>query len=90
MINPDITNAYIERHIRQYQAELRSKTVFGRAGRAVIRTQGERIVLGPNGERIRVVQLPAGDGPGHTQVEHGDHVHANIRPNPLTLTLKVQ
>jgi len=83
-------DAYVQAHLKQFEAELRAKTMFGPAGKQVIRSQGERIVVAPNGARIRVVQLPAGAGSGHTQVEHGDHVHAHVRPTPLTLTLKVQ
>ena len=83
-------DAYVQKHLQQFEAELRSKTIFGRAGRAVVRTQGERIVVAPNGARIRVVQLPAGVGSGHTQVEHGDHLHAHVRPTPLNLQLTVQ
>ena len=86
----DIT-AYVEKHIREYQAELRAKTVFGPAGRAVIHSQGERIVLGPNGERLRVVQLPG----NATQIEHEDehhdtHIHANVRPSALNLKIITQ
>ena len=80
-------DAYIQKHLAEYQAELRAKTMFGPAGKQVIRSQGERIVIAPNGARIRVVQLPAGSGIGHTQVEHGDHVHANVRPDPLNLKI---
>jgi hypothetical protein len=78
-------DAYIQRHLTEYQAELRAKTMFGPAGKQVIRHQGERVVLAPNGAKIRVIQLPAGAGIGHTQVEHGDHLHANVRPDPLNL-----
>jgi hypothetical protein len=89
----DIT-AYVERHLKEYRAELRAKTMFGPAGRQVIRSQGERVVVGPNGRRIRVTQLPA-VGVGHTQVEHEDelgdtHIHANVRPAPLTAKLTFQ
>ena len=83
-------DAYVQAHLKQFEAELRAKTMFGPAGKQVIRSQGERIVVAPNGARIRVVQLPAGAGSGHTQVKHGDHVHAHVRPTPLTLQLKVQ
>ena len=83
-------DAYVQAHLKQFEAELRAKTMFGPAGKQVIRSQGERIVVAPNGARIRVVQLPAGAGSGHTQVEHGDHVHAHVRPDSLNLQLKVQ
>ena len=83
----DIT-AYVEKHIREYEAEMRAKTMFGPAGRAVIRSQGERIVLGPRGEKLRVVQLPG----NHTQVEHEDehrdtHIHANVRPSAVNMKI---
>ena len=83
----DIT-AYVEKHIREYEAELRATTMFGPAGRAVIHSQGERVVLGPRGERLRVVQLPG----NATQVEHEDeagdtHIHANVRPSAVNMKI---
>jgi hypothetical protein len=63
-------------------APLQETTVFGPAGRGIIRRPGERILYGPGGAPIRVIQLPAGG----TQVEHGDHLHAHVRAPTVTAT----
>lgn len=74
---------YVQAFLTQMRAPLKERTQFGPAGRSVIRSSGERVLLGPKGDRIRVIEDPLHG----TQVEHGDHLHAVIRPE--TVRIKV-
>jgi hypothetical protein len=71
---------YVQAYLTQMRAPLKQRTVFGQGGKTVVRSKGERILLGPNGQPIRVVEDPEGG----TQIEHGDHLHAVIRPQAVT------
>jgi hypothetical protein len=75
------TEDYVRSVLTTMRANLRRKTVFTGAGRTEIRERGEAILYAPNGDKIRVVELPEGGN----QVEHGDHLHAHIRPTVVTL-----
>lgn len=67
--------------LRTLRARRREATTFTPAGRTVIHKQGERIIYAPNGDPIRVLEMEDGNG---NQVEHGDHLHAHIRPTTVT------
>jgi len=71
---------YVQAWLTKMRAPLKRRTQFGPAGRAVIRSTGERIIYGPNGQPIRVIEHPEGGN----QIEHGDHLHAVVRPRTLT------
>lgn len=60
------------------RAPLKQRTVFGPAGKTVVHDSGERILFGPKGEKIRVIEAPGGT----TQVEVGDQLHGIVRPQP--------
>lgn len=63
------------------RAPLKAKTVFGPAGRQVVHESGERVLYGPKGEKIRVIEQP-----GHsTQIETGDRLHGIVRPKPVRM-----
>jgi hypothetical protein len=70
---------YVQAFLTQMRAPLKQRTQFGPAGRAVIRSNGERILYGPRGEKIRVIE----DTLQGTHIEHGDHLHAVVRPKPV-------
>lgn len=72
---------YVQSMLTTFRANTRKATQFGPAGRAVIEKPGERVLRGPNGEPIRVIENPDGG----TQIEHGDHLHAVLRPATVTL-----
>ena len=81
---------WVQSHINHLRAPLKSRTMFGPAGRAVIRSKGERVIFGPDGQPVHVIELPEGG----TQIEHDDergdyHLHAAIRPQPITLRLSI-
>jgi len=81
---------WVQSHINHLRAPLKSRTMFGPAGRAVIRSKGERVIFGPDGQPVHVIELPEGG----TQIEHDDedgnyHLHANIRPQTIRLRLDV-
>ena len=80
MKQPPTLDDYVQAFLTHMRAPLKQRTQFGPAGRAVIRSSGERVILGPNGQPIRVVEHPDGG----TQVEHGEHLHAVIRPTIIT------
>ncbi len=67
---------YVQAFLTAMRAPLKEKTVFTSSGKSVIRSNGEKILYGPNGEPIRVIEDPEGG----TQIEHGDHLHAVVRP----------
>lgn len=75
---------YVAAFLTQMRAPLRRSTTFTPAGRTVMRHSGERVLYGPKGQPIRVVENPDGG----TQIEHGDHLHAVVRPQPARLKLK--
>lgn len=67
---------YVQAFLTVMRAPLKERTQFGPAGRTVIRSKGERIIYGPNGQPIRVIE----DELHATQIEHGDHQHVVVRP----------
>jgi len=77
---------YIAASIRELRADLKSKTIFGRAGRAVVHSNGERRLLAPNGEPFRVIELPEGGN----QIETSNSLHANIRPKAIRVQLAMK
>ena len=80
MASTPSADEYVQAFLTQMRAPLRHRTVFGPSGRAVIRSKGEQVIYGPNGEPIRVIEEPEGG----TQIEHGDHLHAVMRPRTVT------
>ena len=68
----------------ELRAALRESTVFTVAGRVHVRKPGERTILGPTGEAIRIVEVPEGGN----QIEHGDHLHAAIRPEAAAVVAR--
>lgn len=77
---------YVESYLNFMRAPLREKVMFTKAGRTVIHEPGERIIYGPKGQKIRIVDTQSG-----TQVEHGnekgrgvEHQHAHVRPECVT------
>ena len=80
---------YVETYLNKMRAPLRERLMFTPAGRTVVHDPGERIIYGPRGQKIRIVDTPTG-----TQVEHGnergrgvEHQHAHVRPPVVTLAL---
>lgn len=70
---------YVAAYMHSMRAPLKAKTMFGPAGRQVVHESGERILYGPKGEKIRVIEQP-----GHsTQIEAGDRLHGVVRPQPV-------
>lgn len=80
------TLPWVEARLLKMRAPLRERTVFTPAGRTVLHSNGERRLVGPDGEPIKVVQDPFGG----VQVEHGEHLHAVIRPPTVTKGAKPQ
>ena len=75
---------FVRRNLTTLTAPLKRSTVFGPAGRWTRRRTGERIIYGPHGTPLRVVQYVDGG----TAVEHGsDHRSAVARPEPLRARL---
>jgi hypothetical protein len=77
---------YVQAFLKAMRAPLKERTQFGPAGRAVIRSNGVRTIYGPNGEPIKVVEDPLHG----TQIEHGDHLHAVVRPSTVTKSSRVE
>jgi hypothetical protein len=73
-------DGYVQAFLLAMRAPLKERTQFGPAGRTVIRSNGERVLYGPKGQPIRVIEDPLHG----TQIEHGEHLHAVVRPSPVT------
>lgn len=81
---PDPLDVYVQAHLTKMRAPLKQSTMFGPAGRWVRRKTGERIIFGPNGTPIRVVQYVD----GASAIEHGnDTRHVVARPAPHLVKL---
>lgn len=70
---------YVNAYLGAMRAPLKAKTVFGPVGRSTAYESGERVLYGPKGEKIRVIEHPGGS----TQVEVGDQLHGVVRPQPV-------
>jgi hypothetical protein len=86
MMRTPTLDEYVQAFLKAMRAPLKERTQFGPAGRAVIRSNGARTIYGPNGEPIKVVEDPMHG----TQIEHGDHLHAVVRPATVTKSSRVE
>ena len=74
---------FIQAALKSLRAPLKEKYVSTQAGHTRHKTSGERILYAPNGEPLRVIEDPYGG----TQIEHGNSLHAVVRPKTATLKL---
>jgi hypothetical protein len=77
---------FLERYITRLRAPTRKVTRFGPGGRARGERSGEKVIYGPDGSPLRIVEHPGGG----VQVEEGDRKHAVIRPPAAVLDAKGQ
>ena len=77
---------YVEAYVTKMRAPLKERTTFTSAGRTVIHSPGERIIYGPKGQKIRILELDNGN-----LIQHGnergrgvEHQHAHVRPDCVT------
>lgn len=77
---------YVRAFLTSMRAPLKEQTVSTSAGTTRIRKPGERILYGPKGQPIRVIELPEGGN----IVEHGDQQHAHVRARPIRVGLATQ
>jgi hypothetical protein len=82
---PTLTE-YVETYLNRMRAPLKESTMFTRAGRTVIHSPGERIIYGPKGQKIRILELDNGNLIQHgNERGHGvEHQHAHVRPKCVT------
>jgi len=60
------------------------ETIISTSSRTMrVRSAGQRVIYSPRGEAILIVELPEGGN----QIEHGDHLHAAIRPEAAAAVL---
>ena len=84
MNKPPVTaDDYIAAAMQELRADLRERTIFGPAGRAVVRYSGERRIVAPDGTPIKIIELPEGGN----QIETDHSLHAHVRPQPIRLRL---
>jgi hypothetical protein len=84
---PDTTDAFVQRHLTELRnRELRHRFISTVAGRVRLRLDTERMLRGPDGQAIRVIE----DIKHGTHIEHGDHLHAVVRPSTLRMRTKIQ
>lgn len=74
------TDEFVQTFLKAFRAPPKERTMFTSSGRSVQRSRGERIIYGPNGEPIRVLEDPN----RATQIEQkDDKLHAVIRPGTV-------
>jgi hypothetical protein len=84
-MNLPTADEYIEAALTGFRAMPRETTVFGPAGRATVRSNGEALIYGPNGAVIgRVTEDPLGG----TQIEQDERLHAVVRPQTRQMLLR--
>ena len=83
---PHTADEYVDAYLTRMRCRPKERTVFTLAGRRTVRSNGERRIVAPNGQPIRVIGTPDGG----TQVEVGDRLHAVVRPRPIILDLNHQ
>jgi hypothetical protein len=71
---------WVQMHLKQMRAERRQRRtlILGAGGKnraRLIDEKGERILYGPYGQAVRVIEWEGGN-----QVEEDEHLHAVIRP----------
>lgn len=69
------------------RAPMRERTVFAGGRRQVVRSAGERVLLGPNGEVIRVI-TEAHAGSLGTIVQTDEMQGVRVEPRTMTMTLR--
>lgn len=78
------TDEFVQAFLTSLRADTKKRTMFTSAGRSVQQSRGERIIYGPNGEKIRVLEDPN----QATQVEQrDDKLHAVMRPGTVNITV---
>ena len=91
MRNP--LDKWVDQHLTAMRAPLRQRrTIIGPAGRFKPLEDGEQIIFGPDGTPIRIIERadPEHKRSSGNQIEHGDHLHAVVRPRPVDLRLHVK
>ena len=76
---------YVGAFLMGMRAPRSERTVFTSAGRHVVHGKGEKILYGPKGEKIRVIE----DENRNTQVEAGDRLHGVARPQPQRMKVSL-
>lgn len=74
---------YVKAYHKAMRAPLKQRTVFTSAGRTVVHSAGEKILYGPKGEKIRVIE----DESYNTQIEHGDNLSGVARPGAIRIKM---
>lgn len=74
---------YVEAFLTAMRAVPTEKIVSTSAGTMRVHGNGERVLYGPNGAAIRVIEDPE----RNTQVETDDRLHAVIRPPTIRVHL---
>lgn len=70
----------------ELRAPVTEKIISTVAGTMRVHSSGERVIYGPRGEAIRVVEFAEGGN----QIEHGEHLHAVVRPESAVTSGKAQ
>jgi hypothetical protein len=72
---------FVARNVTRMRAPLKERTMFGPAGRAVLRSKGERVIYGPDNQPLcRVIE----DDLHNCQIEEDERLHAVVRPPTVT------
>lgn len=72
---------FISAYLMGLRAPKKERFVSTSGGTARIKVKGERVIFGPRGEKIRILE----DENDNTQVEVGDQLHAVVRPLPVRI-----
>ena len=70
---------FVAQHLAELRAPLSMRTTFGYGGRSIGADEGERMILGPDGHPIRILENPWGG----TQVTTDESQHVMVRPQTI-------
>lgn len=85
----DLLDKWVQSHLTSMRAQPKQRrTVIGPAGTFRPLDDGEAVLLGPDGTPVRIVERIGDDGQASgNQIEHGDHLHAVVRPRTHIIRL---
>ena len=76
---------YVQAYLQAMRAPWKETIVSTSAATSRVHSEGTRTLYGPKGEPIKITE----DLAHGTHIEHGDHLHCVVRPQPIHLDLGV-
>lgn len=85
-------DVWVGKHLTYMRAAPRQRrTMIGPAGTFRPLDDGEAVIVSPDGTPIRIVERIGDDGVvSGNQIEHGDVLHAVVRPQSIRMQFRMQ